>query len=29
MVNGTSSSAPIFNDEAVFRHRSELIKKYL
>jgi glycosyltransferase involved in cell wall biosynthesis len=29
MVNATSSSAPIFNDEAVFRHRSELIKKYL
>ena len=29
MMASTSSSAPIFNDEAVFRHRSDLIKKYL
>jgi len=29
MVSSTSSSASIFNDEAVFRHRSDLIKKYL
>ena len=29
MVSCTYSSAPIFNDEAVFRHRSDLIKKYL
>ncbi len=29
MVSLTSSAAEIFNDEAVFRHRSDLIKKYL
>jgi glycosyltransferase involved in cell wall biosynthesis len=29
MVSRTSSAAQIFNDEAVFRHRSDLIKKYL
>ena len=29
MVLATSSAGPIYNDEAVFRHRSELIKEYL
>lgn len=29
MVSRTSFAAPVFNDEAVFRHRSDLIKTYL
>ncbi len=29
MVLATSSAGPIYNDEAVFRHRSELIKEHL
>jgi glycosyltransferase involved in cell wall biosynthesis len=29
MVMETSSAAAVFNDQAVFRHRSELIKRYL
>ncbi len=29
MVRSTTTAADMFNDEAVFRHRSDLIKKYL